>query len=196
MVSFWTPAWGRETSAAALEQRGVWLNRSCGRGTTGHVPNVTAMGDTEGGTARTGDAEPGVPSVTSVGCRRDKCSSWREFNMNQQLQALQGGKIPLFLGKDFETLTCCFFQGTQTDLGSSCPLRAGKGRDRIKTLNTGGTAGVGICYALLDKRDQYFSSPKAGLLFFLYLMFFQPTASLDLPVGFVLQTPLVSAHLN
>lgn len=117
MVSFWTPAWGRETSAAALEQRGVLLSHSCGRGTIGHVPSVAVMGDTEGGMARTRDAEPGVPSVTCVGCRRDKCSSWREFNTKQQLQALQGDKIPLFLGKDFETLTYSFFQGPQTDLG-------------------------------------------------------------------------------
>lgn len=80
MVSFWTSAWGRETSAAALEQRGVLLSHSCGRGTTGHVPSVAVMGDTEGSMART------------KGCRAWRSLSylcWVQKGQMQQLERIQ-----------------------------------------------------------------------------------------------------------
>lgn len=66
----------------------------------------------------------------------------------------------------------------------------------METFNTVSTAGAGICYALLEERNQYFSSPKAGLLFFLYLMSPQCTTPLALPIGFVLPTSLVPVHFS
>lgn len=64
--------------------------------------------------------------------------------------------------------SCCF----------SCLVPAEKSGGRIKPSNTQGPVGAGTCSALLEECNQYFSSPKAGLLFFLYLMSFHAATSL------------------
>lgn len=57
-------------------------------------------------------------------------------------------------------------------------MPAEKSGGRIKPSNTQGPVGAGTCSALLEECNQYFSSPKAGLLFFLYLMSFHAATSL------------------
>lgn len=74
--------------------------------------------------------------------------------------SLQGGKIPLLLGKDFEILNCSVFKGMPHDMALSWPVLAGKGRGRIKTLNMGSTAGEGYVMLGLKIAINILAVPK------------------------------------